>query len=82
MIFNTTWYYYLSGKPMMIVMLHEMCSFYLHLLNNQVMNNAIKIATDLLAVAIILTGGLLVKPILNWLLTQLYKIFISSGYLK
>lgn len=46
------------------------------------MNNAIKIATDILAVAIVLAGGLLVKPILNWLITQMYKIFISSGYFK
>ena len=46
------------------------------------MNNSIKIATDILAVAIILTGGLLVKPIISWLLTQMYKTFISSGYFK
>jgi hypothetical protein len=46
------------------------------------MNNTIKVATDVLAIALIITGGLLVKPVLNWALTQLYKIFISSGYLK
>lgn len=46
------------------------------------MNNSIKIASDILAVAIILAGGLLVKPIISWLLTQMYKTFISSGYFK
>lgn len=46
------------------------------------MNNTIKIATDILTIAIIISGGLLIKPLASWLLTQLYKIFISSGYFK
>jgi hypothetical protein len=46
------------------------------------MNNTIKLATDIMAIAVIITGGLLVKPIANWLLNQLYKIFITSGYFK
>jgi hypothetical protein len=46
------------------------------------MNNSIKVTTDILAIAILIGSGLLFKPVLNWLLTQLYKIFISSGYFK